>query len=129
MKTIRIALLGIIMLIVLAACGGGNVDEATAEKYSSKAEEVITLLNNGHYDELYEMFDATMKTALPLENMAEVFMPVIEESGDFEKMNKSTVNEYDGLFITISSAKYSNKNRVYTITFNQDDEVAGLYVK
>lgn len=129
MKTIRIALLGIIMLIVLAACGGGNVDEATAEKYSSKAEEVITLLNNGHYDELYEMFDATMKTALPLENMAEVFMPVIEESGDFEKMNKSTVNEDDGLFITISSAKYSNKNRIYTITFNQDDEVAGLYVK
>lgn len=129
MKTIRIALLGIIMLMVLAACGGGNVDEATAEKYSSKAEEVITLLNNGHYDELYEMFDATMKTALPLENMAEVFTPVIEESGDFEKMNKSTVNEDDGLFITISSAKYSNKNRVYTITFNQDDEVAGLYVK
>lgn len=128
MKKICITFLGIVMLVVLTACGWSNVDDATVEKYSTKAEEVITLLNNGNYEEVHAMFDATMKTALPVTDMAE-FTPILEESGTFESFHKSTVNEEEGFYITVMIVKYSNEDRVFTITFNDAEEIAGLFVK
>lgn len=115
------------MMMMLAACGGNKVDSSTAEKYRTKAEEVIHLLNEAQYEELHTMFNSDMQSGLPVEDMTEL-TPIIEASGSFEKIDKASVEEDKGLYIAVLVAKYQNNKRVYTITFDADDKIAGLYI-
>lgn len=119
---------GTALMLMLVACGGNKVDDSTAEKYITQAEEIIALLNESNYEEVHAMFADEMKIGLPIDDMADL-TPIIEESGSFEKIDKVSVEEKDDLYTTVLVAKYSDKNRVYTITFNDKEEVVGLFIK
>lgn len=127
MKKILVALLSTMVVLALAACGG-KVDDETAEKYITKAEDVILLLNDGKYEEVNAMFDEEMKAGLPLEQMDEL-TPIITQSGDFDKISKSSIEERDGFYVTVLVGKYSEGNRTFTITFNKNEEISGLFIK
>lgn len=127
MKKILITLFTVVLMIVLVACGGNKVDDAAAEKYITQAEEIIGLLNDGNYEEIHSQLDETMKAGLPVVAMADL-TPIIKESGTFEKIDKASVEENEGMYTTILVAKYSEKNRVFTISFDGDDQVSGLYI-
>ena len=128
MRKTLVAMLGTILIFMLAACGGNKVEDSTAEIYITKAEGIIDLLNEGNYEAVHAMFGDGMKTGLPVEDMGEL-TPIIEESGSFEEIDKDSVEEDDGLYITVLVAKYSDKKRVFTITFNDKEEVTGLFIK
>lgn len=128
MRRIIITLLGTCLLLMLVACGGSKVEDATAEIYITKAEAIVDLLNEGNYEAVHDTFNDEMKTGLPVIDMEEL-TPIIKESGSFEEIDKASVEEEEGMYITVLVAKYSDKNRVYTLTFNEDEEVAGLFIK
>lgn len=128
MRKMTMMVVLMLMVLSLAACGGTKVDDATTEKYRAAAEQVVSLLNAGDYATLHEMFGAQMKEGLPVEQMDEL-TPLIEEAGTFEKVDKFSVEEKDGYYVTVLVAKYSEKKRIYTISFSEDEEVVGLFIK
>lgn len=128
MKRILLVMVGVLMMVGLAACGGSKVDDSTTDKYREQAEEVISLLNAENYAELHTMFDEQMQVGLPVEKMAEL-TPLIEEAGTFEKVDKFSIEEKDGFYVSVLVAKYSEKKRIYTISFNENEEVVGLFIK
>lgn len=128
MKKIALIMISVLTVLVLVACGGNKVDDATAEKYITKAEEIVSLLNENNYKEVHAMFDEEMEKELPVDDMEEL-SPVINQSGEFEEIDKSSVEEKDGFFIVVLVAKYSEENRTFTVTFNDKDEVAGLFIQ
>lgn len=127
----KLLFLGISMglMFIFVACGGKKVDDVTSEKLLTKAEDTITFINKGDYKKVYEMFDKTMKKELPLETLTKNFAPVIEESGSFEEVTKSSVEEEDRYYVTSLVVKYSNKDRIFTVSFNDQEEIAGLFVQ
>lgn len=127
MRKLLLVMFSVVAMFVLAACGN-KVDEDVSGKYITKAEEIVALLNDANYQEVHAMFDEEMAVGLPEEAMVEL-TPIIEQSGDFEKINKSSVEEKDGYYIVVLAANYSEENRVFTISFNDQDEVAGLFIQ
>jgi len=127
MRKLLLVMFSVVAMFVLAACGN-KVDEDVSGKYIGKAEEIVSLLQDANYQEVHTLLDEEMKIGLPEEAMGD-FSPIFEQSGDFEKVNKSSVEEKDGYYIVVLAVNYSEENRVFTITFNDQDEVAGLYVK
>lgn len=125
MKKGLTVLLSVAMFIMLAACGN-KVEEG--DKYISMATEIVSLLNEGKYADVHAKFDQNMKIGLPVEKMSEL-TPILEQSGTFQKISKSSAEEKDGYIIVVLLATYSESNRIYTITFNQQDEVAGLFIQ
>ena len=117
----------VVAMFVLAACGN-KVDEDVSEKYIKKAEEIVVLLNDANYQEVHAMFNEEMAVGLPVVAMEEL-TSVFEQSGDFEKINKSSIEEKDGYYVVVLAANYSGENRVFTISFNDQDEVAGLFIQ
>lgn len=116
-------------LFILVGCVSGNVDEETAQTYTAKAEDAIQLLNDGKFEELYGQFDEKMSSELSVEKMNAEVTPVIEESGEFQSFDQSSVEMKEGYYIVTITGNYSNVNRVYTITFDPEDKIAGLFVK
>lgn len=115
------------MVFLLAACGN-KVDEETASKYVEKAEEIVLLLNDEKYDEIYEQFDEKMKAQLTADQLAEI-EPVLESSGDYVSIEKQSVEEKDGLHVVVIVGKHSEENRIYTVTYDGDDQIVGLFVQ
>ncbi len=77
---------------------------------------------------MHEKFDSKMKAGLPEEKMNEL-TPVIEKAGTFEKIEKQSIEEKDGLYTVILVAKYSKEQRTFIITYNDKEEIAGLFIK
>lgn len=77
---------------------------------------------------MHEKFDSKMKTALSEAKMKDL-TPVIEKAGTFEKIEKKSIEEKDGLYTVVLVAKYSKEQRTFIITYNAKEEIAGLYIK
>lgn len=128
MRRMLLIIISAIAAFVLAACTGNKVDESTSKKFISKAEEMVSLLNEAKYKEVNEKFDSKMKAALSEEKMKDL-TPIIEKAGTFEKIEKQSIEEKDGLYTVILVAKYSKEQRTFIITYNDKEEIAGLVIK
>ncbi|ALQ68588.1 DUF3887 domain-containing protein [Bacillus thuringiensis] len=128
MRKMLLILLSAIAVFALAACTGNKVDKNTSKKFIPKAEEIVSLLNEAKYKEVHEKFDSKMKAGLPEEKMKDL-TPVIEKAGTFEKIEKQSIEENDGLYTVILVAKYSKEQRTFIITYNDKEEIAGLFIK
>jgi len=115
-------------MLLLAACGGKKVDDETARTYIDQAEQVVSLLNEGDTESVRGMLDDNMKAALTDAQLQEV-VGIIEDSGAFEKVDKSSVEEQDSLYVTVLGVKYSKSTRIFTISFDSQQKVAGLFIK
>ena len=122
-----IMLFGAVLVLLLAACGS-NVDEQTEKKITKQAKEVVALLNEEKYEEVTEKFSSKMKRDLTADKLGEA-STIVKDSGTFEKFDKSTVIEKENNYVAVLVAKYSKDKRVFTISFNKQDEVVGLYLK
>lgn len=123
-----VLLIASLCLVALMAGCGNKLDEAKVQKYSNKAEEVIVLINSGDFEAITAQFDDVMKSQLSIAQLEQI-TPIITASGDYKGIKKSTVNEKDGYYIAVLVAEYSNENRVYTITYDGQEQIAGLFVK
>lgn len=127
MRKLLLVMLTAIIMLVFVACGN-KVDESASKKYITKAEDVVLLLNDANYEDVHAMFDEEMKVGLPVHDL-EQFTSIFEQSGDFEEINKSSVEKKDDSYVVVLAANFSKENRVFTISFNTEEEVAGLFVK
>jgi len=128
MRKMLLIIISAIAVFALVACTGNKVDESTSKKIISKAEGIVSLLNEAKYKEVHEKFESKMKAGLPEEKMKDL-TPVIEKAGTFEKIEKQSIEEKDGLYTVILVAKYSKEQRTFIITYNDKEEIAGLFIK
>ncbi|PIC71432.1 hypothetical protein CSV77_05235 [Sporosarcina sp. P16b] len=124
----KLVILALATVFLLAACGKNKVDESAAKEYIKKSKEAITLFNEEKFDEMRTMFDATMKDALSVEQLQEV-ADIVKESGEFVTFEKESVTKKEQYFVATIAAKYKEDNRVYTITLDEQQRVAGFFVK
>lgn len=127
MKKWAIILVGLMLSVLLVGCGN-KADNDTSQVYSEKAEEVVNWMNEKNYDKITEQFDANLKTQLTAEQLAQI-EPVIVQSGDFKQVEKSTVEEKDGMKVVVLVTQYSNEKRIFTVTYDGEDKIAGLFVQ
>lgn len=127
MRKVCLLLMGLLVFVVLAGCGD-KVDDATKDTYIAKAEALVAQLNEAEYEAVFAELDDVMQDGLPVSEMAG-FEPIFEASGEFVEFSKSSVEEKDGIHIVVLVAKYSEDDRIFTVSYNGDDEVAGLYVR
>lgn len=132
-RSIFILVLSVMMCFGLfTGCGqalSSNFDEAEVE---AAAQDVITMVNENDSEGLREMSTAQMKQGLTDDVLNQIY-EAIGEGGAFKEVEKMSVvgaTENDEDFAVVAAkAKYENKSFTYTITFNKDMKLAGLYYK
>lgn len=139
MKKLRFKLPVVIFLLIcivsLSACSGKTISsDYDKEEVKSKAEDVIHLVNDKNSSELKAMGTQELRDALTEDVLNQVYS-AIESAGTFKdiedisvagQVDKDTNEEFA---IVAAKANYENRTFIYTITFNKQLELVGLFYR
>ncbi len=130
-----IAMIAIFSMLILTACSTPPLSpDFDEEQVKLVTEDVISLLNTQDKVGLRAIFSEQMGTAITDEVFTQIFA-TLSEGGAFEKIESMTVigstdqSTGEEFATVITQAKYASKTFTYTISFNKQMQVAGLYYK
>lgn len=135
-KTIVCALLALTLAVGLMGCAGKALPEGfDADEVGSAAEEIVGLATAGDYDSIIAAMRSDLQTSITAEQLREGWAPLYEKAGAFVSITKAafsgtadqtTKEEYAVAQILV---KHENANLVYTLSFDKDLALVGLYLK
>lgn len=134
-KWIALAL-ALLCAATLGGCGSKKLPEGMdADTLAAAAQSVIALMNDQKFDEIVDGSREDVKTALTAELLSEAYDKYIQPKGAFQEFRntgvtgakvKDTGEEY-GAAVVI--AVYENGKVTFTISFDKDMQMLGLYLQ
>jgi len=138
MKTKRVlaALLALCMALALFGCGGQSLPEGfDKDKVTARAEEIVGYANSGDYDAIIACLRSDLADAVTADQLKEGWAPIYEKVGAFDSIqseqfvgtaDKTTGEEYA---VAVVTCKHASGSVTYTVKFDKDLNLVGLYLK
>ena len=131
-RFLSLVLLVVFSAALLAGCASKLPEGYDEDELKASAEVVINLLNQRDSVGLNEMMPEDMKAGLTEEVQAQIFA-FLDESGTMKEISSMGVSgsEENGITFAVVIAKvaYENRDITYTIGFDPDMKLAGLYLQ
>lgn len=107
--------------------------DLSQEEIAERVEHVIGLLNENDFDSLQAMSVEKLKGQLTQEIVDPVRQSISEDWGEMQSIGKVYAQgvKQKGIFliVTQTDAVYENVSVVYTISFDKDLRLGGLYIR
>lgn len=130
MKKIFKILSMMVCIFMMVGCSAGKLsDKYNEEDLKVEAEKVIKNLNDKNYDTILEGSSDELKNALPDNKLKETWEGFSENIGDYDSILKMTFAEKNGYGVAIVNVKYKNKKVTFTLSFNSEMKLSGIYMK
>lgn len=108
-------------------------DDLSQEAVTASVENVVIMLNQNDFDGLQELAVDELKSKLTQETMDEVRKNISEDWGEMQSIGKVYMQgvKQKGKVIVVTQvdAVYENVSVVYTISFDEDLRLGGLYMR
>ncbi|MCI8896542.1 MAG: DUF3887 domain-containing protein [Lachnospiraceae bacterium] len=108
-------------------------DDLSQEAVTASVENVIVMLNQNDFDGLQELAVDELKSKLTQETLDEVRKGISEDWGEMQSIGKVYMQglKQKGkvMVVTQVDAVYENVSVVYTISFDEDLRLGGLYMR
>ena len=130
MKKIFKILSMMVCIFMMVGCSAGKLsDKYNEEDLKVEAEKVIKNLNDKNYDTILEGSSDELKNALPDNKLKETWEGFSENIGDYDSILKMTFAEKNGYGVAIVNVKSKNKKVTFTLSFNSEMKLSGIYMK
>ncbi len=108
-------------------------DDLSQEAVTASVENVVIMLNQNDFDGLQELAVDELKSKLTQETMDEVRKNISEDWGEMQSIGKvymqGVKQKGKVMVVTQVDAVYENVSVVYTISFDEDLRLGGLYMR
>lgn len=131
MKKWMLCMVCVLLLFGLVGCSGGSVPEwANEEALVAKAQTMIDALNAQDLEKVATIYDNPEITAATFAESAQL----VTDMGAFEKYGEyslegGTTDDGQEFARVIQTATYEKGTLIYTVSFFEDESVAGFYVQ
>lgn len=130
MRGFKVILITALLGFVMIGCSDKSISEAyDEENLKSDALEVINMLCEGKYSEIVNDMSITMQEEIDDKKLEDVWEPIEDKLGEFKDVSKEVITEKDGLAVVVLVGDFENGKAQFTITFNKDGVLEGLYIK
>lgn len=129
-------LLLVLSLLILTACSSTNIPEGFSEtELTNKVNEIVSLLNDNKVNEVYSLFRSDVQAMLKLEDLEVIIQDKFEQVGTFKEVTQiaftdtkdpSTSELYA---VVIVVCEHEEGKTTYTLSFNEELELVGFFVK
>ena len=142
MKKNKILIILMFIFVFLVSCNNKSEEKNTKEskistdeqrqKYINKAQTVIKLFNDKKSKEILEISSIELQNAMTKDNL-NIIYEKINSMGEFKDFSKNEVTNIEeknkNYIVVIQSVKYSKGELIYTISFDENDKLAGVFYK
>ena len=135
-KAIVTAMLILTLSLSLIGCAGTPLPEGfDADEVGTAAEEIVGLATAGDFDSIIGSLREDLKSSITVDQLKEGWAPAYEKAGAFEKITKTslsgTKDQTTGEEYAVAQVlvKCANASLVYTLSFDKDMALVGLYLK
>ena len=108
-------------------------DDLSQEAVTASVEKVVVMLNQNDFDGLQELAVDELKSKLTQETLDEVRKGISEDWGEMQSIGKvymqGVKQKGKVMVVTQVDAVYENVSVVYTISFDEDLRLGGLYMR
>lgn len=108
-------------------------DEYTEEEITARIEKVVGLLDQNDFETLQDISVDEMRAVLTQETMDKVRQDISDDWGSRQSIGHVYIQgvKQRGIFIIVTQTDviYENISVVYTISFDEDLKLAGLYMR
>ena len=128
------AALALILVLALAGCSGKPLPEGMDEETLLDAgREIVTLLNEGDYQGVYDRMRADGQEASTVDDVREAMENLLDEVGPYVKENDTlatgqTLDSGEEYGTAVFYCKHEKKNVVYRVAFSTEMELMGFTV-
>lgn len=130
MRGFKVILITALLGFVMIGCSDKSISEAYDEEdLKSDALEVVNMLCEGKYSEIVNDMSSTMQEQIDDKKLEDVWEPIEDKLGEFKDVSKEVITEKDGLAVVGLVGDFENGKAQFTITFNKDGVLEGLYIK
>ena len=135
-KTVLSVVMVLALSVGMMACAGGKLPEGfDKDEVGSSAEEIVGLATTGDYDSIINALRDDLKSSVTADQLKEGWASIYEKAGAFDSITKtvfsSTKDKTTGEEYAVAQvmAKHENANLVYTLSFDKNMALVGLYLK
>lgn len=123
--------------LLLTACGskskvnesGENIAGEQTEKRIQHALELLDMLNKGEYSSVFNVFDNTMKSALPENKLKETWESTCSQLGGFKKIVGTRTAKQQGYNQVFITCEFGLGNFDVLFVFGQDEKMSGFFIR
>lgn len=124
----------LVIAFVATGCSAGKLAESfDAAAVEAKAKTVIETLNKGDYTAVVGMLRQDLQDDLPEDKIKAAVDQVYGNAGTFESFDKVILAgqkaEGKDIAVAVIQAKYQEKKVTFTLSFDQDLNLIGLFMK
>ncbi|MEG1310334.1 MAG: DUF3887 domain-containing protein [Bacilli bacterium] len=128
-KFLKTSLL-ILSLFILVGCGAPKLSEDfKEEELKSSVEEIIDDFNNEKYEDIVLRGSEEIQAQLTADQLEQAWNTVRKDLGAYKELSKVAYTEKDDIATVIAIAKYENKKIQFTISYDKDMNLCGIYMK
>jgi len=130
------AVLILALSLSLLGCASNKLPKGfDEEEVGSTAEEIVGLATEADFDSVISYLRDDLRSSVTADQLRESWTPIYEKAGTFVSITKtafsSTTDQTTGdeYAVVQVQVKHLNANLVYTLSFDQDLMLVGLYLK
>lgn len=121
----------LVLIVSLLACGQAKTKE---EILYEKAEHVIKLLADKDYQSIEKMISPTLATEVNADTLEKTFAPYVDPLGKFQAIVDKTYSQgndpiYGDLDTALVTCQFENGEPQFSISFDKEGLLCGLYIK
>lgn len=117
----------LLVTAALALAGCPDDDQPLPANLDERARAFVQLLVDEEFDRAVEVFDATMRGALPAPKLEAVWKSVLDRAGGFEKIRSTRRQRHEQYVIVYVTCGFEQGPFDVKVVFDPEGRVAGLY--
>ena len=134
MKRLKLLVVTLLLGVMLVGCSTSELSEVYDEDIlKSEAQNIVNLMCNEEYDKISANMGPGLNNVTTKEDLEkqleEVWAPLKDKIGKFDSIEKEVVMGNEDLATVVEIAKFKNGKVQFTITFNENMELEGIYIK
>jgi uncharacterized protein len=115
------------IIVVFFLCSLSTFIFSQENKTIDISKLLINSFQKNEFTKIVELFDQTMKTALPVEKLKLIWDDLNEKCGKFQKMSAITVDKIQNYDVTYVLCHFEKMNLKMKTVFNEKNQIAGLF--
>jgi len=111
--------------VLFIACDQEQV--AGAPDFTTPGKGFVEMLAKGNYAGAFAKFDATMKDAMPVEQIEAAWTSLLANTGEFDKIAGVRQAQEQGYDVVYVTCEFEKSQLDVKVVYNNKKEVAGLW--